>query len=229
MRVTFAPPAGLELESRHAALPDGRSARRSRRRIFSTSWTARRSCRTSCMSTFTVRERRRRPHVPARRRTRTASQADVDALATLVAAARARRDGRLRRVPDVRARALHVPARLRAAGLTATRWSIATARRSRRRAVARDRRTAGTQALDTISHEFFHVWNVERIRPAGLEPFDFTRENVTCCLWLAEGFTQYYGPLLLARAGLAEHVAARLAARRGDQPPRHAPCDRPCR
>jgi predicted metalloprotease with PDZ domain len=44
---------------------------------------------------------------------------------------------------------------------------------------------------------------VERIRPVGLEPFDFTRENVTCCLWLAEGFTQYYGPLTLTRAGLA--------------------------
>ncbi|HEY4352694.1 MAG TPA: hypothetical protein VGN31_15790, partial [Paraburkholderia sp.] len=53
-----------------------------------------------------------------------------------------------------------------------------------------------TQALSTISHEYFHNWNVERIRPAGLEPFDFTRENITCCLWLAEGFTQYYGPLL---------------------------------
>ena len=35
------------------------------------------------------------------------------------------------------------------------------------------------QALGTISHEFFHNWNVERIRPAGLEPFDFTRANVT--------------------------------------------------
>ena len=55
-------------------------------------------------------------------------------------------------------------------------------------------------ALDAISHEFFHNWNVERIRPVGLEPFNFTRENVTCCLWLAEGFTQYYGDLLLARA-----------------------------
>jgi predicted metalloprotease with PDZ domain len=56
-------------------------------------------------------------------------------------------------------------------------------------------------ALDTISHEFFHTWNVERIRPAGLEPFDFTRANITCCLWLAEGFTQYYGDLLQIRAG----------------------------
>ncbi|MCC7008118.1 MAG: M61 family metallopeptidase [Acidobacteria bacterium] len=58
------------------------------------------------------------------------------------------------------------------------------------------------RALSSMSHEFFHVWNVERIRPVGLEPFDFTRANVTCCLWLAEGFTQYYGVLLLHRAGL---------------------------
>jgi predicted metalloprotease with PDZ domain len=61
-------------------------------------------------------------------------------------------------------------------------------------------------ALGTISHEFFHNWNVERIRPVGLEPFDFTRENITCCLWLAEGFTRYYGPLLLRRAGLSQTV-----------------------
>jgi predicted metalloprotease with PDZ domain len=59
------------------------------------------------------------------------------------------------------------------------------------------------QALGTISHEFFHTWNVERIRPVGLEPFDFTRENITCCLWLAEGFTSYYGPLLITRAGFS--------------------------
>ena len=59
-------------------------------------------------------------------------------------------------------------------------------------------------ALDTISHEFFHNWNVERIRPADLEPFDFTQANISCCLWLAEGFTQYYGPLLLTRAGLRD-------------------------
>jgi predicted metalloprotease with PDZ domain len=62
------------------------------------------------------------------------------------------------------------------------------------------------QALSTISHEYFHNWNVERIRPAGLEPFDFTRENITCCLWVAEGFTQYYGDLLLKRAGLSSRA-----------------------
>lgn len=58
------------------------------------------------------------------------------------------------------------------------------------------------RALNTASHEFFHCWNVERIRPQGLEPFDFARANMTDSLWLAEGFTQYYGPLVMRRAGL---------------------------
>ncbi len=68
------------------------------------------------------------------------------------------------------------------------------------------------QALGSISHEFFHNWNIERIRSVGLEPFDFTRENVTCCLWVGEGFTQYYGPLLLTRAGLLVRDGAVVAA-----------------
>jgi predicted metalloprotease with PDZ domain len=59
-------------------------------------------------------------------------------------------------------------------------------------------------ALGTASHEFFHCWNVERIRPRGLEPFNFEDANLTDLLWLAEGFTQYYGELILLRAGLAE-------------------------
>ncbi len=58
------------------------------------------------------------------------------------------------------------------------------------------------QAIGTASHELFHAWNVERIRPADLEPFDFTDADVSEQLWLAEGFTSYYGPLTLARAGL---------------------------
>jgi predicted metalloprotease with PDZ domain len=57
-------------------------------------------------------------------------------------------------------------------------------------------------ALGTVSHEFFHCWNVERIRPQTLEPFNFEEANISGELWLAEGFTQYYGPLILARAGL---------------------------
>ena len=57
--------------------------------------------------------------------------------------------------------------------------------------------------LGTVSHEFFHAWNVERIRPKSLEPFDFEDANMSGELWLAEGFTQYYGQLAMARAGLA--------------------------
>ena len=58
--------------------------------------------------------------------------------------------------------------------------------------------------LSTISHEFFHAWNVERLRPRELEPFDFTRANATPSLWFAEGVTNYYGPLMLRRAGLTD-------------------------
>ncbi len=58
--------------------------------------------------------------------------------------------------------------------------------------------------LDTVAHEFFHCWNVERIRPKGLEPFDLDRANLSGELWLAEGFTQYYGPLTLQRAQLVD-------------------------
>ncbi len=57
--------------------------------------------------------------------------------------------------------------------------------------------------LGSVSHEFFHVWNVERIRPRSLEPFDFEDVNPSSELWLAEGFTNYYGALVLQRAGLA--------------------------
>ena len=58
--------------------------------------------------------------------------------------------------------------------------------------------------LDTTSHEFFHAWNVERIRPRSLEPFNFDDANVSGELWLAEGFTSYYGPLILLRAGITK-------------------------
>jgi len=61
-----------------------------------------------------------------------------------------------------------------------------------------------TQLLETVSHEFFHAWNVERIRPRSLEPFDLDTANMSGELWLAEGFTQYYGHLVLQRAGLTD-------------------------
>lgn len=56
--------------------------------------------------------------------------------------------------------------------------------------------------LGTLSHEFIHVWNVERIRPATLEPFDFERANMSEALWLAEGFTNYYTSFTIHRAGI---------------------------
>lgn len=61
---------------------------------------------------------------------------------------------------------------------------------------------ANYSQIGTLSHEFFHAWLVERLRPAELEPFDFTRANPTPSLWFAEGFTSYYGPLTIARAGV---------------------------
>lgn len=56
--------------------------------------------------------------------------------------------------------------------------------------------------IGTVSHEFFHAWNVERIRPKSLEPFDFTEANMSGALWFAEGFTSYYTGLILRRAGI---------------------------
>ena len=56
--------------------------------------------------------------------------------------------------------------------------------------------------LGTVAHEFFHVWNVKRLRPQGLGPWDFTRPANTRGLWVAEGFTNYYGHLMMRRAGL---------------------------
>ncbi len=58
------------------------------------------------------------------------------------------------------------------------------------------------RALGTVSHEFFHVWNVKRLRPLELGPWDFTRPLATRGLWVAEGFTNYYGHLMLRRAGI---------------------------
>ncbi|MGB1199254.1 MAG: M61 family metallopeptidase [Thalassotalea sp.] len=54
--------------------------------------------------------------------------------------------------------------------------------------------------LGTLSHEFFHAWNVERIRPQELEPFNYIGANMTPSLWFAEGFTSYYDDLLIRRA-----------------------------
>jgi predicted metalloprotease with PDZ domain len=59
-----------------------------------------------------------------------------------------------------------------------------------------------SRLIGTVSHEFFHCWNVERIRPASLEPFHFDHANMSGELWFAEGFTSYYDDLSLVRAGI---------------------------
>ncbi|HWN99152.1 MAG TPA: hypothetical protein VNS63_07765, partial [Blastocatellia bacterium] len=56
--------------------------------------------------------------------------------------------------------------------------------------------------VGTAAHEFFHLWNVKRIRPAEMWPYDYSRENETPSLWVSEGFTNYYGSVALYRAGL---------------------------
>jgi len=58
--------------------------------------------------------------------------------------------------------------------------------------------------LGTVSHEFFHAWNVERIRPAALEPFNYEAANMAGEMWFAEGFTSYYTPLAIRRAKLMD-------------------------
>src|SRR5262249_3320954 len=67
-----------------------------------------------------------------------------------------------------------------------------------------------------VAHEFFHLWNVKRIRPDALGPFDYTKENYTRLLWVAEGITEYYGNLMVRRAELMteaqylDHIAAQI-------------------
>ncbi len=60
------------------------------------------------------------------------------------------------------------------------------------------------ETLSLAAHEFLHVWNVKRLRPAALLPYDYAREQYTRLLWWFEGVTSYYDMLSLARAGLVE-------------------------
>ncbi|HKD06974.1 MAG TPA: PDZ domain-containing protein [Bryobacteraceae bacterium] len=73
--------------------------------------------------------------------------------------------------------------------LMASRWAM------------RSRRTY-LKWLALVSHEFFHSWNVTKLRPAEFVRFDYENENYTGSLWVAEGITEYYAHLLLARAGI---------------------------
>src|SRR6478672_10965761 len=78
------------------------------------------------------------------------------------------------------------------------------------------REAAYNDFLALVAHEFFHLWNVKRIRPDALGPFDYTKENHTKLLWVAEGVTEYYGQLIPRRAGLISdeaylaHVASQI-------------------
>jgi predicted metalloprotease with PDZ domain len=73
--------------------------------------------------------------------------------------------------------------------LMTNRWSTRT-------------RRAYLSWLQLASHEYFHAWNVKRLRPAELGPFDYENENITRSLWIVEGFTDYYADLQVERAGL---------------------------
>jgi len=63
-----------------------------------------------------------------------------------------------------------------------------------------------TTLLGLISHEYFHTWNVKRLRPAEFARYDYGQENYTQLLWFFEGFTSYYDDLLLRRAGLVDNA-----------------------
>ncbi len=58
--------------------------------------------------------------------------------------------------------------------------------------------------LRTVSHEFFHTWNVKQFRPAGIHPYDYLHENYTDLLWVAEGTTSYYADLTNVRVGVSK-------------------------
>jgi predicted metalloprotease with PDZ domain len=60
--------------------------------------------------------------------------------------------------------------------------------------------------LGLISHEYFHTWNVKRLRPADFARYDYTQENYTELLWFFEGFTSYYDDLFLRRCGLIDEA-----------------------
>jgi predicted metalloprotease with PDZ domain len=78
-------------------------------------------------------------------------------------------------------------------------------------------RSTPEQIIGTGSHEFFHLWNVKRIRPAEMWPYDYSRENETPLLWVSEGFTNYYGVVATYRAGVTskENFLARAAGAAG--------------
>ena len=62
--------------------------------------------------------------------------------------------------------------------------------------------------LGLVSHEYFHTWNVKQLRPKGIAPYDYMKENYVYELWVAEGTTSYYGGLMLLRGGFSPAQSA---------------------
>lgn len=89
----------------------------------------------------------------------------------------------------------------------ASRWAWANAQEPPAEGSPGTRRPSRLSWLGLASHEYFHLWNVKRLRPVELGPFDYENEVYTRSLWIAEGLTSYYGPLALARAKLASQAA----------------------
>lgn len=58
--------------------------------------------------------------------------------------------------------------------------------------------------LGLVAHEYFHLWNIKRIRPINLGPFNYEEENYTNLLWFSEGFTSYYDDMIVQRTGLMD-------------------------
>ena len=77
-------------------------------------------------------------------------------------------------------------------------------RRDLPRAGSTERSDGYVKLLGLVSHEYFHAWNVKRLRPSEFAHVDYTRENYTALLWFFEGFTSYYDDLALLRAGLVD-------------------------
>jgi predicted metalloprotease with PDZ domain len=88
---------------------------------------------------------------------------------------------------------------LNSTSLTYSRFSFKTSRAAGETAISAD--DDYHEFLSLVAHEFFHLWNVKRIRPDALGPFDYNQENYTKLLWVAEGITDYYAELVLRRAG----------------------------
>jgi len=82
--------------------------------------------------------------------------------------------------------------------------ALIAARRDLPRANQKELSDGYVTLLGLISHEYFHTWNVKRLKPSELARIDYSRENHTELLWFFEGFTSYYDDLLLLRAGLID-------------------------